>query len=74
MLEGIKEATTRNLINVTDHADEEMQKDGLRLNDIFEAVALGKIIEDYPDDFPFPSCLIYGRNLRGQPIHSCLGI
>lgn len=74
MLEGIKEAITRNLINVTDYADEEMQKDGLRLNDIFEAVASGKIIEDYPDDFPFPSCLIYGRNLRGQPIHCCLGI
>jgi len=74
MLEGIKEATTRNLINMTDYADEEVQKDGLRLNDIFEAVASGKIIQDYPDDFPFPSCPIYGRNLRGQPIHCCLGI
>ena len=29
----------------------------------------GEIIEDYPDDFPFPSCLIFGRTDDGKPIH-----
>jgi hypothetical protein len=30
----------------------------------------GEIIEDYPDDFPFPSSLILGKDKEGRPIHS----
>lgn len=30
----------------------------------------GEIIENYPDDFPFPSCLILGTNQDQEPIHS----
>jgi len=27
------------------------------------------VIENYPDDFPYPSCLIYGRTREGRNIH-----
>lgn len=30
----------------------------------------GEIIEDHPDDYPFPSCLICGFNTNNQPIHT----
>ncbi|MFB0533457.1 MAG: DUF4258 domain-containing protein [Anaerolineae bacterium] len=30
---------------------------------------LGEIIEDYPDDTPYPSCLVLGRTQRGRPVH-----
>ena len=34
------------------------------------SVQNGEIIEDYPDDYPFPSCLIGGFNSKNQPIHT----
>ena len=29
----------------------------------------GEIIEQYPDDFPFPSCLIFGYTMDNRVIH-----
>jgi len=29
----------------------------------------GEVIEKYPDDEPFPSCLVYGRTVNGKPLH-----
>ena len=29
----------------------------------------GEIIEEYPDDGPYPSCLIFGRTQEGRPLH-----
>ena len=41
----------------------------IRESEVSEAVLGGKIIEDYPKDEPYPSCLIYGRTLGNRPIH-----
>ncbi|MBI4552884.1 MAG: DUF4258 domain-containing protein [Candidatus Latescibacteria bacterium] len=57
-------------IRITDHADEEAQADQLTLNEIFYSVQHGEIIEDYPTDHPYPSCLIYGPASTDEPIHS----
>lgn len=37
--------------------------------EVYEAVLNGKIIEDYPKDKPYPSCLIYGRTSERRPLH-----
>jgi len=29
----------------------------------------GEVIEDYPDDQPYPSCLVFGRTQSGGPLH-----
>ena len=34
----------------------------------------GEIIEEYPDDYPYPSALIFGRKLAGEIIHVVCGI
>lgn len=73
MIEKIRTAIERNRINVTDHADEEMRKDNLKLGDVHFSVMNGKILETYPDDLPFPSCLIYGRTFEKDPVHSVWG-
>ena len=57
-------------VRVTDHADEEASADGLKLDDIFSAVAHGEVIEEYPTDVPYPSCLIFGWTAGGSPVHS----
>ena len=57
-------------IRITDHADEEAQTDTLTFDEIFLSVLQGEVIEDYPTDKPYPSCLIFGNNFEGEPIHS----
>lgn len=57
-------------IRITDHADEEIQADRLTFDEVFFSVLHGEIIEEYPTDKPYPSCLIYGDGFVGEPIHS----
>ncbi len=73
MLESITESIRTSNYLVTRHTKEEMTADNLTLGDILISVEGGKIIEGYPDDFPFPSCLILGKNDKGEPIHTVWG-
>ena len=41
----------------------------IREKEVFEAVESGKVIETYPEDEPYPTCLIYGRTFGGRPLH-----
>ena len=59
-----------NRIRITDHADEESQADRLFLDEVFSSVFDGEIIENYPDDNPYPSCLVYGNAFGRDPVHS----
>jgi len=38
-------------------------------SDVYEAICNGEVIEEYPDDKPYPSCLIFGKTSRGRPLH-----
>ena len=69
-LESITEAIHQGRIRITDHADEEAQADHLSFDEIFISVFQGEIVEDYPNDKPYPSCLIYGDTFRKEPVHS----
>ena len=69
----IVEAIRAGRVRITDHADEEAQADRLTYDEIFDSVARGQIIEDYPDDRPYPSCLILGSLTGGYPLHSVWG-
>ncbi len=51
------------------HAQERLRQRGIRTKDVRACVMSGEIIEQYPDDFPFPSCLIFGHALDGGIIH-----
>ncbi len=56
----------------TKHARNEMEFEELgqiREEEVFEVVTRGKIIEDYPEDEPYPSCLIFGRTSGSRPLH-----
>lgn len=38
-------------------------------DDLFELIQQGEIIEEYPDDFPFPSKLVF-KIVDGRPLHA----
>lgn len=56
----------------TRHAKLEMEIEELgRIFDheVYEAVCSGEVIEEYPEDKPYPSILIFGRTALGRPLH-----
>jgi len=69
-IENIIHAVRNHRVRITDHADEEAFNDCLTYEEIYISVIHGEIIEDYPNDKPYPSCLVMGKNFSGEPIHS----
>lgn len=56
-------------ILMTQHSSERCRQRGIKKHDIKNAVSNGEIIEQYPNDFPFPSCLVRGHSLENKIIH-----
>ena len=48
-------------IIITQHSRKRFAERKISISDVCTAIDNGEIIEQYPDDFPFPSCLILGR-------------
>ena len=53
----------------TQHCLQRMQERNISRADVKNGIVTGEIIEDYPDDYPNPSCLIFGYNISGQILH-----
>ena len=49
---------------VTAHCIERMSKRGIELSEVKQAIMTGEVIEDYPDDYPYPSALVLGNGLH----------
>ena len=45
----------------------------IRRDDVIHCIQNGEIIEDYPEDFPHPSCLIFGTTLDNRILHVVAG-
>lgn len=56
-------------IVMTRHARYRLTERGIALDEVEHAIMSGKIIEEYPDDMPFPSCLILGMATKSAPLH-----
>jgi len=55
------------------HCFERMQESDISINDVESCLQTGEIIEDYPDDFPHPSCLIFGYTKKNKILHIVVG-
>jgi hypothetical protein len=51
------------------HALEQMMERGITRETVKEVLRHGEIIEDYPDDKPYPSALFLGW-IRSEPFHA----
>ena len=56
-------------VYATEHAAERFRQRGIKMKDVRQAVMGGEIIEQYPEDFPFPSCLVLGKSLENKVLH-----
>lgn len=72
LLENIQRCFEANLLLYTKHAKFEMENEefGRVLeHEVYEAIWNGEVIEEYPDDKPYPSVLIFGRTKMKRPLH-----
>lgn len=60
-------------IEITLHAAKRLEQRGISIKDIISCILSGTIIERYPTDYPFPSCLILGLSINGQSLHTVIG-
>lgn len=51
------------------HFVDQCRKRNILIEDAENALLNGEIIEDYPNDYPFPSCLILGFDLSQNSLH-----
>ena len=56
-------------IIVSKHAKSRMTERNIYIDDIISCLADCEIIANYDDDRPFPSCLILGKNIKGDAMH-----
>ena len=52
-----------------EHSTERMIERSIFRQEVFQCIQNGEIIEKYPDDHPYPSCLVYGVTDKGRPLH-----
>lgn len=60
-------------IQISQHAVQELESDGLQLDEVLTATAQGEVIEDYPDDRRGPSCLVLVSLTRDIWVHTVWG-
>lgn len=51
------------------HAQKRLRERGIRQRDIRNCIMSGEIIEQYPTDFPFPSCLVFRHTTDARVLH-----
>ena len=56
------------------HGLERIQVRDISFDDVKNYIMHGEIIEAYPEDYPYPSVLIFGRKLTGEIIHVVCGL
>jgi len=73
-IEDIRRLCNDETIVMTQHTIDRIRERGIKLYEIEETILNGKIIEEYPSDYPYPSCLIFGITINNRYIHVVAGV
>ena len=69
LIEEIQAKFARDEFEFSKHATDQSLLREISVQEIREAVSVGEIIEDYPQDKYGPSCLILGFTQANRPLH-----
>ena len=70
----IKKLCRTESIEFSRHVSDRMFQRKIIADEIIEAILNGQIIEEYPDDYPHPSCLILGVTIQERLLHIVVGV
>ncbi|MDR0949938.1 MAG: DUF4258 domain-containing protein [Lachnospiraceae bacterium] len=66
ILDKIKEFCIERRLKWSSHAASRMQERRISRVDVIHCLNNGEIIEDYPADYPHPSCLVFGYTMQAD--------
>lgn len=69
----IKQLVKLGKIRWTNHVMVRLLQRSITQENIENALLKGEIIEEYESDYPYPSCLVYGINLKNEVLHIVCG-
>ena len=69
MIQEIRKRVAQGQFEFSQHAVDQSIIRRISVQEIREAIAVGEVIEVYPEDKYGPSCLIFGKTDAGRPIH-----
>ncbi len=72
-IDMIRRMVKHEKIRWTNHVIVRLFQRNITQEDIKNALLNGEIIEEYENDYPFPSCLVYGINLKDEILHIVCG-
>jgi hypothetical protein len=73
-LTRVQSLVAQEAARVSDHAYEELAKDGIFADELFINVAAAIVVEDYPTAAKGPSVLVLQHDAEGRPVHVLWGI
>jgi hypothetical protein len=65
---AIRDAVVNGRVEWLNHSLQRMMERGMSIAAVKEVLSSGEVIEDYPDDSPYPSALILGW-VENEPLH-----
>lgn len=69
MIDEIRRRVAQGNFEFSQHAVDQAIIRHISVQELREAIAVGEIIEVYPEDKYGPSCLIFGMTSVGRPVH-----
>jgi hypothetical protein len=65
----IQQLVVVNRIKWNAHATQRMLQRTISRKQVIDTLMCGQIIEEYPEDYPYPSCLVFGFLFQSNPLH-----
>ena len=72
-LRRVREAIATDRVTWSRHGVVRMQERGITRADVLDGLRGGEVIENYPDDVPYPSALVLGF-ARDRPVHVVVAV
>lgn len=72
-IEELRKICVPENIEITLHVAKRLEQRNISINDVIFCIHEGEIIEQNPDDYPYPSCLILGLSVKKKYIHVVVG-
>ncbi len=69
ILARVKTQAAAGAYRVTQHAQQEMLEEEVRLDEVLQAVARAETLEHYPEHRRGACCLLNGNTDQGRPLH-----
>ena len=69
IIDELRQNNKEENIVISLHGQIRLSERKISVDDVIKVIDTGEIIEEYPDDFPFESCLVLGRSINERKLH-----